>query len=324
MAVDAPGCPKFRDQLSSDREDMAALTHEVPPGTHRRLTEHYGAGIAHWLTGIDRLFADAADQWDVRLAGFHDAGWTSVVAFGYLRDDQPVVLKALPEAERFVLEKEALTHWGGDGVCRLRRVSDDDQILMLDAVGRRIGGSTRPDDHAQRVAAALPRLHQREVMTGQVPLVVDYYRDTVMPRIEQRALRFADIVGATRVGRALDLCRDLASAVTTRVMLHSDLYAENVLFDVDQTPIFIDPHAKVGSPAFDWAFWCVYYTPTEGFAERVALCREQVPDLVDEVLAWCATLAVDGCLYYLDTDDPTAMAMLDDLRDPLLSSLVGK
>lgn len=302
---------------------MALLTNEVPPGTHRRLTEHYGQEVACWLTGVDRLVADAADRWDVRLAGFHDAGWTSVVAFGHLSDGQPVVLKALPEAERFALEKEALTHWGGDGVCRLRRASDDDQILMIEAVGRRIGGSSRPDDHAQRVAAALPRLHQREVMTGKVPLVVDYYRDTVVPRIEQRAQRFADVLGTSRVGRTLDLCRELVSAGTARVMLHSDLYAENVLFDLDQTPIFIDPHAKVGSPAFDWAFWCVYYTPNEGFADRVALCREQVPDLVDEVLAWSATLAVDGCLYYLDTDDPTAMAMLDDLRDPLLSSIVG-
>ena len=190
---------------------MATLTHDVPPGTHRRLTEHYGAGVAHWLTGTDRLFADAADRWDVRLAGFHDAGWISVVAFGHLRDDQPVVLKAMPEAERFVLEKEALAHWGGDCVCRLRGASGDDQMLMIDAVGHRIGGRSRPDDHAQRVAAALPRLHRREGTAGQVPLVVDYYRDTVVPRIEQRAHRFADVLGASRTDVAVVAFDDLES-----------------------------------------------------------------------------------------------------------------
>lgn len=93
-------------------------------------------------------------------------------------------------------------------------------------------------------------------------------------------------------------------------MLHADLYAENVLFDAAGEPVFIDPHPKVGSPAFDWAFWCVYYQPTSGFADRVALCREYARGELEEALAWSLTLAVDGALYYLDVGDETASAML--------------
>jgi streptomycin 6-kinase len=104
--------------------------------------------------------------------------------------------------------------------------------------------------------------------------------------------------------------------------LHSDLYAENVLWDEVGEPVFIDPHAKVGSPAFDWAFWCVYYVPTSGFAERVALCRQYAPAELDKALAWSLTLAVDGALYYLDTDDHQAAAMLAVLASEPLKPLV--
>ena len=76
-------------------------------------------------------------------------------------------------------------------------------------------------------------------------------------------------------------------------MLHSDLYAENVLFDEHSLPVFIDPHPKIGSAAFDWAFWCVYYVPAEGFAKRIELCRQHTPCDMNEVLAWAATLSAD-------------------------------
>jgi streptomycin 6-kinase len=93
-------------------------------------------------------------------------------------------------------------------------------------------------------------------------------------------------------------------------MLHSDLYTENVLFDETGFPAFIDPHPKIGSPAFDWAFWCVYYHPMDGSTHRAALCRDRMPALFDEVMAWSVTLAVDGALYYLEAGDPTANAMM--------------
>lgn len=144
---------------------------------------------------------------DVHLAGFHDAGWTSVVGVGRDQRDRLVVLKALPEAGRYQQERAALDHWA----------------------------------------------------------------------------------------------------------------AENVLFDQARYAVFIDPDAKVGSPAFDWAFWCVYYVPTAGFAERVTLCSEQVPTMFDEVLAWSATLAVDGALYYLETGDDTASSMLAIINSPILA-----
>jgi streptomycin 6-kinase len=95
-----------------------------------------------------------------------------------------------------------------------------------------------------------------------------------------------------------------------------------VLFDEQGEPVFIDPHPKIGSATFDWAFWCVYYVRSAGFEERIELCRQYTPCDIDEVLAWAVTLAVDGALYYLDTKDTTAEAMRAVLRSSMLKPVL--
>jgi streptomycin 6-kinase len=301
---------------------MVAPAGRLPEGAVVRLTEHYGRDVLEWLNRAEGIVADAAARWKVQLAGFHDAGWTSVVGIGRDQRDRLVVLKALPETDRYQQERAALDHWADDGVCRLLDADDNDQILMIEAVGDAAGGEPRPEDHARRVAAALPRLHRTPVRSGgPVPMLTDYYLGAVIPRIERRATDHDLWVGTSHVQRAVSLGRDLCSWDGQAVMLHADLYAENVLFDRAGRAVFIDPHAKVGSPAFDWAFWCIYYMPTVGFAERVALCREQVPTVFDEVLAWAVTLAVDGALYYMETGDNTANSMLEVIGSPVLAGI---
>src|SRR2546430_5442715 len=171
-----------------------------------------------------------------------------------------------------------MVHWRQAPVNRLLAFDDTDQLLLLDAVGGAPGGGVRPVDHQRRVAAALSRLHGSAApVGGPVPLLSDYYLGSVVPRVQQRARRLARVVGSGRVARCMQLSRALCARPARGRMLHSDLYAENVLFDTNGEPVFIDPHAKIGSPAFDWAFWCVYYVPTGGFADRVALCRSFAP-----------------------------------------------
>jgi streptomycin 6-kinase len=301
---------------------MVALASGLPEGAVVRLTQHYGQAVSEWLSRAEETLASAAAYWNVQLAGFHDAGWTSVVGIGCDRRERLVVLKALPETRRYQQERAALRHWAGKGVCQLLDADDDDQILMTEAVGGAPGGADRPADHVQRVAAAIPLLHRLSAMPGgPVPLLADYYLDTVIPRIERRAADYSLLIGPSNVRRAVSLSKSLCTLTGPAMMLHSDLYAENVLFDRTGRAVFIDPHAKIGSPAFDWAFWCVYYEPTAGFEARVALCRELVPSRFDEVLAWSMTLAVDGALYYLETGDDTAGSMLEVLDSPFLANV---
>jgi streptomycin 6-kinase len=248
-----------------------------------------------------------AKQHNIDLDGFHDAGWTSVVAVGRRLDGQAVILKACYDPDRFDQEQAALVHWGGRGACRLLDNDATDRVLLMELIGGAAGGARRPAQDAEQVATALPRLHRVEVQQDNpVPTLVDYYRHTVLPRIQERAKRHGSIVGDHFVRQAVKTGVELCAVRHRPLMLHADLYAENVLFDANGGVVFIDPHPKIGSAAFDWAFWCVYYRQDRQFDTRVKLCRQHVPELTDEVLAWSLTLAVDGALYFLDTEDSAA------------------
>ncbi|HEX3786101.1 MAG TPA: aminoglycoside phosphotransferase family protein [Pseudonocardiaceae bacterium] len=298
---------------------------DLPSGVIRRLIDHLGDQAHEWLHGAPDRLAGVAARWRVNVSGYHDAGWTSVVAAGRDSVGRPVIIKLLPETERFRQERATLEHWAGAGVCRLLAADEDAQALLIESVTEIPGGAMRPPDHVERVAAAIHRLHQQLVRADigcPVPLLTDYYLNEVVSRISQRAVHWGKVVGPAQVDCALALCRDLCAGKRPLAMLHADLYSENVLFNEQGDPVFIDPHPKIGSAAFDWAFWCVYYVPTAGFEERVELCRHHTPCDMDEVLAWVLTLAVDGALYYLDTKDATADAMLAVLDSPVLVSLL--
>ncbi|MQA10176.1 MAG: phosphotransferase [Pseudonocardiaceae bacterium] len=299
---------------------VVRLTPGIPAGTRTRLVEHYGPTVRTWLHGAGNKIAATAAQSEITVDGFHDAGWTSVVAVGRDAAGQLVILKAFPDPDRYHHEQAALTHWAGHSSCCLLGSDDTARVLIIELVGRAAGGASAPNDAAERVADVLPQLHRIEVEPdSSVPTLRDYYRQTVLPRIQHRASRHGTAVGEETVCGALDLGAKLCTERHRRAMLHSDLYAENVVFDAEQVPVFIDPHPKIGSPAFDWAFWCVYYRQDGGFATRVALCRSHVPDLANEVLAWSLTLAVDGALYYTENNDPDAAMMLQVLASPELA-----
>jgi streptomycin 6-kinase len=297
---------------------------DLPAGAIGRLTEHYGPSVRPWLDQVETTLALAAARWKIELSGYHDAGWTSVVAIGRSAAGQPVLIKVLPERQRYEQERAALLHWRQAPVNRLLRFDNANQLLLLAAVAGVPGGGPEPPDHSRRVARALSQLHRSPASTaGPIPLLIDYYLGSVVPRVQQRAQRFGHIVGPGNIERCVQLSRRLCARPARQRLLHSDLYAENVLFDETGQPVFIDPHAKIGSPAFDWAFWCVYYIPTSGFAERVALCRQYASAELDEALAWLVTLAIDGALYYLDTDDHhQTAAMLAVLASEPLKPLV--
>lgn len=296
----------------------------LPQGPRNRLTAHYGDSVLPWLETISATIDVVAQRWDVTLNGYHDAGWTSVVAVGHDESGREVLIKALPETSRYHQERAALSHWRDAPVGEMLEFDDVNQMLLLAAVADTPGGAIRPDDHADRVAKALSRLHGAEPKPdGPVPLLTDYYSGSVVRRIERRAAHLGDRLGLRAIKQALRFCDKLGRQPAKSAMLHADLYAENVLFDEYNRPVFVDPHAKIGSPAFDWAFWSVYYISTEGFADRVGICREVVPHLSEEMLAWSLTLVIDGGLYYLEVGDERIAYMRSLLGSNELAPLLA-
>lgn len=300
-----------------------ALSEAVPAGAVERLTEHFGATASVWLAWAGRLVADAAHAWGVRLSGFHDAGWTSVIGVGVDAQGQAVTLKATPDRSRFVRERSALTHWQGSGVVELLHTDDTRQVLLLRAVGQVAGGRPRPESHEQRVASVLSQLHVKAAdYIEDVPSLSGYYQTEVRPRTERRAKCLEQPIPRQTIDAALALCDELSSGPRGSSLLHGDLYAENVLFDESGAPVFIDPLAMTGDAAFDWAFWTVYYIPLDGFERRLALCEAYAPCPIERILQWIATLVVDGALFYIETDDARAAEMLRILSTDLVRDVL--
>ena len=301
-----------------------ARNHHIPIGAAARLTEHFGPTVTTWLDQVPDTVDRAARIWNIDLRDFHDAGWTSIISVGADAVGDAVVLKATPDRDRFLRERSALMHWKSAGAVELIAADDEHQVLLLRAVGAVPGGARRPANHEERVAAALARLHHDEALnlTG-VPLLTDYYRSEVLVRIERRTRSLDHPIPRAVVEAVTALCvrfGDDAQYATS--LLHSDLYAENILFDGTGTPVFIDPLAHVGDMAFDWAFWSIYYTASEGFERRLGLCKTYAPCPIARIAEWSATLAADGALFYIETDDQRASEMLrilstDVIRDAL-------
>ncbi|GAB1645523.1 aminoglycoside phosphotransferase family protein [Krasilnikovia sp. MM14-A1259] len=293
---------------------------KLPAGVTYRLTQHYGPSIRPWLASAPRQATEMAACWNVELDGFHDDGWTSVLAHGYTGGGQPVMMKLIPSQSRFSSELAALTHWATDGPSTVLHHDRAQRILLLRAIGGAPGGGPRPADHQLRVAAAMPSLHARPApATTDLPALADNFVREIRPRL--LAIHRRGTLGTSiPIDRLIRACEWSLRGNQTPVVLHADLYEANVLFDTAGVPVFIDPRGLRGPAAFDWAFWCAFYSPT-GLDERLALAGRTSGIDRRLVLTWVAVVALNGLAHQINTDDRDgARRSLALLRTPAVQS----
>ncbi|MFI6473980.1 aminoglycoside phosphotransferase family protein [Streptomyces sp. NPDC050516] len=293
---------------------------EIPAGGRRRLLAHYGPAARRWLDAVPGRLARAAERWKLSLGAYHDAGHASVIATATCLDGRPLLLKAWFDPSRYRREVDALRLWAGGPTVGVVEAADDLAVAALELVGGQPGGADRPEREIQVVAAALHGLHtfgQRRRRPDSLPRLADYLAREVRPRLERR-LQKLDLGGwCSMVEAGLPTVADLEEGSCGPTVLHADLYRENVLFDWLGHPRLIDPLPMVGDPAFDWAFWTVYYDLGRGTDGRLATASRVSRIPVPVLAPWCRLLAVDGLLFYAESGDPRAPLMAEVLTDLL-------
>jgi streptomycin 6-kinase len=296
---------------------------DIPRGAIARLTMHYGPSVSNWLTTISSVIDKAACAWGVTVCGFHDGGWASVVAHGTLDSGQRVVIKATPERDRYRREFAALRHWRGRHVPRLLATDDARQLLLMETVGQRPGGSVRPADHERRVARRLPELHRSTTdALPDVPHVKAILQTQTLPELRGSGT-LRNSIGASVASGVVTLGEDLAERGYQPTLLHGDLYAENVAFDAIGEPRFLDPRGMTGPTEYDWAFWCVFYV-NEGFTRRLSIVDGSRLADTGAVLRWSAVLAASRIRYQLDAGIGEGMSDLHEvLTTPAVWSVIG-
>jgi streptomycin 6-kinase len=282
---------------------------EVSEGCRQRLVGHYGAAALKWVEEAPGLLQAAAARWGLSLVDYHDAGHASVVSTAVDQKRRRVMVKAWTDPGRYQHEVAALRHWAGGPAVEVIATADDLCAAALEMVGQEPGGRGRPVGELALVAEALHRLQafgRRRSLAG-FPLLADYLQDEVAPRVWKR-LRDQDLGQWRPVAQAgLQALREAngghPDGIGEQTLLHGDLYRENVLFSDAQQPVFLDPLPMLGSAAFDWAFWVVYYEVERGFEDRLALAQTVSGLPVQDIRRWCTVLFLDGLLYYLERHD---------------------
>lgn len=269
-----------------------------------RLIGHYSGAVVPWLDAVPELLATAAGRWHLELHGYHDAGHASVLATATIADGQ-VMVKAWFDPDRYWRETHALKRWHGGPVPRLLHAADDLHVATITLVGNRPGGHPRPPDEQERVATALHSLHADPFSSREdIPALATYLAEEIFPRINRRKRRIHNALTAEwiKAGWAA-LPNPTGEIQAPAVLLHADLYKENVPFDEAGQPVFIDPLPMIGDPAFDWAFWVVYYDLTRDPLSRLRLAVTHSGIPADVLRPWCLMLGLDGLLYYDETGD---------------------
>ncbi|MFJ2813724.1 MULTISPECIES: aminoglycoside phosphotransferase family protein [unclassified Streptomyces] len=288
----------------------------VPTGCRDRLIAHYGVKAHEWLDVVPDVLGQMAERWRLTLGGYHDAGHASVIATAADLDGRPLILKAWVDPTRYQREISALRLWAGGLTVHVKETADEQAVALLEMVGGRPGGSGWRQRETQMVAGALHGLHLRgrtRPCTGSFPLLSDYLRFEVRPRIEKRALSLDLGVWQPLVDDEFRAITMLEEDRRRSTVLHGDLYRENVPFDGNGHPRLIDPVPMVGDAAFDWAFWTVYYDLGRETSQRLATAARISRIPVPVIAPWCRLLSLDGLLYYVDTDDPRAPQMFEVL-----------
>jgi streptomycin 6-kinase len=290
---------------------MNASPGPVTTGARQRLTSHYGPAASQWLNSVPETIADAAAEWNLTVTGYHEMGYASVIALASDGDHLSHVIKAWYDPDRYRREVAALRQWGQPLVPAVTYAADHLAMAALGLVADRPGGAAAPAAEYDTVALSLHRLHSRARAPGGFPSLEGYIDREVRPRIHCRASAIGAKIPRSCLIRGMASVSRLWMRPDERVLLHGDLYRENVLFDHNGHAVFIDPLPMAGDPVFDWAFWIVYYDLARDPWQRLATAARVCGIRPAGLLPWCLMLCLDGLLYYVETADPRVMRMIE-------------
>jgi streptomycin 6-kinase len=273
------------------------------------LTAHYGQAVGSWLAAVPGEFAVAAGMWGLSLVGYHDAGHASALALATTVDGTPVVVKAWFDHERYRHETAALNHWEPVNGRIVRGQDGERALACLELVGGMPGGRARPADDPRRVAQALARLHAEPPPDHDFPSLEQYLVTDVEPQVRRRLRQLGAGIPRRCAEAGLDALEQ-RQMPGTAVLLHADLYRENVPMG-SCGPVFLDPLPMVGAAVFDWAFFVVYFALADDPVPRLRAAAEASAIAVRVLLPWCLALCLDGLLYYREFGDRREQRMVE-------------
>jgi streptomycin 6-kinase len=207
-----------------------------------------------WIAALPSVVTALAERWSLRLGQpFEPGGQTAWVAPAQNDAGDDLVLKVAWRHTEAAHEADGLRYWAGQGAVRLHAAEEIGATSAL-LMEQCVPGTTlasRPETEQDVVIAGLLKRLWQEPPEGHpfrpLQLICDEWADSFERKIAARASSLDP--GLIREGIAL--FRTLPSTAERRVLLCTDLHAENVLAAEREPWLVIDPKPYVGDPAYD-------------------------------------------------------------------------
>ncbi len=219
----------------------------------RLVAEVEKSGYGEWLEALPTLIDKIETSWSLEVGEpFQPGGQTAWVAPVRDANRTELVLKVVRRHWEAENEPEGLHEWDGNGAIQLHRSErfDGSVAMLLERCAPGTPLSTRPEtDQDIVIAVLLRRLWIEPVSDCFRPLkfMCDRWADGFERKLASGRVRIDD--GLAREGIAL--FRALPESAVLKVLLCTDLHAENVLAAEREPWLVIDPKPFVGDPSYD-------------------------------------------------------------------------
>jgi streptomycin 6-kinase len=209
-----------------------------------------------WLAAVPDRVAELSAEWGLAVGErYHRGGTASWIAPGMLSGGEAVVLKLGWRHFEAEHEADGLRLWDGDGAvrCLASRTFEDTIALLLERCepGVQLRSSMTEEEQDVVIAGLLRRIWSHVPHDGapfrSLASMCAHWADALERRLDAAGAG-ADL-GLAR--EALVLLRELPASASERVLLCTDLHAENVLSARREPWLLIDPKPFLGDPAYD-------------------------------------------------------------------------
>lgn len=263
-----------------------------------KIIDVHGQTGADWIERLPALLAGCAARWSLEIGPPFPVPSYNYVAPAVGPGGAAWVLKAgVPHGELWS-EIDALRVFDGSGCVRLLDADRERGVLLLERV--RPGYSLNAAAEENRIAALVGVMRRlwRPLPEGHpFRTVADLARG-----LEKLRAAFDGGYGPfppLRVERAASLFRELAGETSPPTIIHGDMNPGNVLWDVREGWLAIDPKGYAGNPLYDVATFLndppggLSVVELERFqTQRVAALAGALETSREEILAWAEAHAV--------------------------------